>query len=87
MEFGFHYIFIECNICHALLAWGHLLPAFLYARDDHLRGAIVELLDVRQVRRSQPSDETMNKVDELNESWGWVGLTAVEVVGGAISAT
>ena len=27
------------------------------------------------------SGETMSTVDEINESWGWVGLTAVEVLG------
>jgi hypothetical protein len=32
-------------------------------------------------RHSDGSRETMSTVDEINESWGWIGLTAVEVLG------
>jgi hypothetical protein len=32
-------------------------------------------------RHSDGSRETMSTVDEINQSWGWVGLTAVEVLG------
>jgi hypothetical protein len=63
MELGFHYLFIECNICHALLAWRHGLPAVLSVRSFHLRGAIVALLDVRQVRRRQPGQGRVGAVE------------------------